>query len=328
VRPALRFAAPLVALVLAATATSCSEGDGGGDDEEGGTTAVDEATTTTTSEPACEDRTLGDRSYILCTSDERGGEQDLVVALHGRGSSAAELQAATELDRLADARGLTIAFPESLDGGWGDDTFTSPGRPTGDEDLDFLREMIRELRAEPGIADDGIGLVGFSNGASMALRYASQLPGLIGEVVAVAGQLPRDPAIRPTARVPLLVMYGTADPIRSYDQGIPDAPDRQPGDPTPTLPTVETVEAFVRASPTGEPQHEGPVESDPDPADGTTIRTERWSDGQGTLAVIQAVVGGGHTWPSARAAFAGSERFGPTSQDLDASAEALDFILD
>ena len=127
-------------------------------------------------------------------------------------------------------------IPDALDRGWGDDTFTSPTRPVGDEDVAFLDALVRELRADPRIDDGPIGVVGFSNGASMALRYTSEHPDEVRAVVSVAGQLPRDPAIRPSGRVPLLEVYGTADPLRPYDSGIPETPGRGPGDPDPHAP--------------------------------------------------------------------------------------------
>jgi polyhydroxybutyrate depolymerase len=293
-------------------------------------------------EPTCEDGTLDGRRFILCTAGDTP-DQHLVVALHGRGSSAEEMQAATELDRYASARGLAVVFPNALDGGWGDDTFATPTRPSGFEDVTALSDLIDHLRIDERIDDHRpIALVGFSNGASMAMRYAAQGPEQVRAVVSVAGQLPRDPAIRPgrtrsgcsswpscspETRTPLLEIYGTADPIRPYDTGIPDPPVRQPGGPTPTLSTMETVETFVAVA--GTPaDHEGPAESDPDPTDGTSLRTERWRSGADTLAVLHTVVGGGHTWPSAKAPFTGGERFGPISEDLDASAEAVDFVVD
>jgi polyhydroxybutyrate depolymerase len=313
--------------LLALTLVACGDSDDGGDSAE-----AERTTTSTTAvsepgaEPTCEDGALGSRPYILCTSGDTA-DQGLVVALHGRGSSAQEMQATTQLEQDAAGEGLAVVFPESLDGGWGDDTFTTPTRPSGDEDVSFLDELVASLRADPRIDDDqAVGVVGFSNGASMALRYAVERPDDVRAVVAVAGQLPRDPAVRPAQPVPLLEVYGTGDPVRSYDAGIPDDPARQPGDPTPTLPTVETVAAFVAT--VDSPEHEGPVEADPDPADGTRLRSERWTGADGTVVVLRSVVDGGHTWPSANPSVPPREDFGPVSQDLDASAEAIAFILD
>jgi polyhydroxybutyrate depolymerase len=312
----------LVGLVLVGLLTSCGDRDGGDASARGTATRAADTTTAASAEPRCDDGTLDGRSYLLCTAGDPSGD-GLVVALHGRGSSAAEMRAATELERYAADRGLAVVYPDALDGGWGDDTLVTPGRPAGDEDVTFLDALVESLRSVPGIADGPVGIVGFSNGASMALRYAGARPDVVRAVVSVAGQLPRDTAIRPTGRVPLLQVYGTADPVRPHDTGIPAPPVREPGSPTPTLSTAETVAAFV-----GPADHEGPDVTDRDPGDGTSVSTERWTDGQGTLAVLHTIVGGGHTWPSAHAAFAGGERFGPVSTDLDASAAAVAFIVD
>jgi polyhydroxybutyrate depolymerase len=317
-------------LLVAAAGCGGDEVGNGVDDATRGQTGTTSTMATTaapkTAEPLCEDRSLDDRAYILCapagTTDQR-----LVVALHGRGSSAGEMRTVTQLDRHAADAGLAIAYPEAIDGGWGDDTFTSPARPVGDEDVAFLDALVHELRADPRIDDGPIGVVGFSNGASMALRYTSEHPDDVRAVVSVAGQLPRDPVIRPSGRVPLLEVYGTADPLRPYDVGVRDTPGRGPADPTPTLPTRDTVAAFV-ARGLGTSEHEVLVDTDLDATDGTSVRTERWTDRGGTLAVLRSIVGGGHTWPSSQGQFSGGENFGVTSGEVDASAEAVAFVVD
>jgi hypothetical protein len=90
----------LAGLVLVAAAGCGGDGvgDGVGDASRGqtGTTAITAAPEA--AEPSCEDGSLDDRAYVLCatagTTDQR-----LVVALHGRGSSADEMRTVTQLDR-------------------------------------------------------------------------------------------------------------------------------------------------------------------------------------------------------------------------------------
>jgi poly(3-hydroxybutyrate) depolymerase len=103
-------------------------------------------------------------------------------------------------------------------------------------------------------------------------------------------------------------------------------PGRRPGDPTPTLPTSLTIAAFVAVAGSSA-EHRATVETDADPADGTRLRTERWTDDDGTVAVLRTIVEGGHTWPSSRGQFSGGG-FGATSREIDASAEAIAFLID
>ena len=292
------------------------------------TTAPDPPTTTTaiTGTASCTEALIDDRRHLLCTASDQPGQR-LLVALHGRGSSVAEMRAMTGLDAAAAAHGLAVVYPESTDGGWGDDTFVTPSRPAGDEDVVALDRLIAALRTDPRVAGGPVVIVGFSNGASMALRYAAQRPHDVLAVVSVAGQLPRDPLVRPVERVPLLEIYGTADPLRPYETGIADPAGRQPGAPTPTLPTIETVQAFVDVA-AGTATRGAPVDTDPDAGDGTFVRTERWTDDEGTLAVLRTVVGGGHRWPSALVEPANGTDFGPTSRDVDATAETVGFALE
>jgi len=317
-RPARGWRAALAGVLLAVGLAAC--GDDGTADPGGGT-----ATTGADAASECERGALDERPYILCVRGADEG-QALVIALHGRPSSAEELQQGTELHVLAADAGFAVVYPQGVDASWGDDRFVTPSRPAGDEDVVYLDRLIAELRQDPRISSEPIGIVGYSNGAGMALRYAAERPDMVRAVVAVAGQLARDPTVRPSGRVPLLAVHGTADLDTPFDNGLPATGDRGPRDPTPTLSTPDTVAAFVSMA-SGAVTHTGPEEIDPDPDDETRVSTERWVDQEGTVAVLRAVVDGGHTWPSARGEFTGGG-FGPISQDIDASADAIAFVID
>jgi len=336
-----RCARPHVLLVLLLTATGCGAGtapdasvrpEPSAPRSTGAVTAstaaapVSAPATSVVTAPSCADEAAAARRHTLCVT---GGAEThgLLVALHGRGSSAAEMRAMTGLDEVAAIHGLAVVYPEGLDARWRDDTLATPSAPTGDEDVVYLHDLITALRADPRIGTVPVALLGFSNGGSMAMRHAGRYPDDVAAVVSVAGQLPRDPAVQPTRRVPLLQIHGTADPLRPFDTGIADQPDRGPDNPTPTLSTAETVQAFV-AQAAGNVHVEGPHDSDVDPTDGTTIRTERWIDDLGTAVVSRAIVGGGHRWPGARIEPANGNAFGTTSRDLDATTDAIDFVLD
>jgi polyhydroxybutyrate depolymerase len=261
----------------------------------------------------------------MCMGATGAPDHGLVVVLHGRGSTAAEMKAMTRLDELAASYGFAVVYPDAVGGRWGDDTFVTAERPTGDEDLTYLDQLIDTLRADVRISDGPVAIVGFSNGASMAMRYTAQRPGETYALVSVAGQLPRDPAVHPSERVPLLQIHGTGDPLRSFDDGVPEPAVRSADGPTPTLPTPATLNAFVTLA--SGPLDHTVEESDNDGTDSTTLRTERWADDEGTVLVQHTIVGGGHRWPSVHVDPYTDQPFGAPSNDVDASAEAIEFVV-
>lgn len=105
---------------------------------------------------------------------------------------------------------------------------------------------------------------------------------------------------------------------------VPNDTRKRPG----LSPPATTSSSTTTASSTSPIDHEVPQEIDSDPADGTRVRTERWIGGDGTVAILRPILDGGHTWPSSNGQLNGGENFGATSREIDASADAIAFLLD
>ncbi|MFJ6691186.1 alpha/beta hydrolase family esterase [Streptomyces sp. NPDC091294] len=253
------------------------------------------------------------------------GSKPLLIAFHGRGADAAELQAKTRLERAATARGMLVAFPEGLGHGWGAGTEATKQRPDPDLDVRFTEALIKHLvrteRADP----DQVYVAGFSNGGSMALRMAAERPALLAGAASVSGQLPTGAAaVEPTGPVPVMVVYGADDPVRPL-AGLPSPP---PDPEEPILPTRsarDSAAAFAAAGGAGEP-----VTREEKGYDRTVWRLgkdapggDRRSDGTVQLLVVDDA---GHTWPGSTVP--PPEGFGPVSKALDATDTILDFFTD
>ncbi|PZT69032.1 hypothetical protein DN402_17050 [Streptomyces sp. SW4] len=258
------------------------------------------------------------RTYLLhrpAASAASGGRPPLIVAFHGRGSSAEELREQSRLTADARARGMLIAFPEGLREGWGAGTRPTRERPDPDADVRFTEALVEHLvrteRADPG----RVYAVGFSNGGSMALRAAADRPGLLAGAASVSGQLPSgSAAVEPTGRVPVMVVYGEDDPVRPLG-GWPSPPSG-PGEPiTPTRSARESAEAFARAGGAGEPVTRAER--------GYDRTVWRLPDGGGEVRLL-VVHDAGHTWPGS--SLTPPKGFGPTSRALDATRTILDFF--
>ena len=94
--PTRRRLVALIGTVLLVLASAACGSDDSAEAERPTTTSRPSAG----SEPTCEDGTFEGRHLILCTAGD-ASDQGLVVALHGRGSSAQEMQTVTRLDRAA-----------------------------------------------------------------------------------------------------------------------------------------------------------------------------------------------------------------------------------
>lgn len=158
-----------------------------------------------------------------------GTTRHLVVFLHGFGADGRDLidighswQA-----RLPDTAFVSPHAPEPCEGApagrqWFGLTFRDPGerwrgvtaaRWALDDFLDH------ELQAQ-GLADADLALVGFSQGTMMALhvaprraRAAAAVVGYSGVLVTPPGQAPDTMAGEVTARPPVLLVHGAADPV-------------------------------------------------------------------------------------------------------------------
>ncbi|MCD7443584.1 dienelactone hydrolase family protein [Streptomyces lincolnensis] len=313
----LRGAVPALALALALTGCSTTTERPAGSSVSPTADRAPAAGTPTREELRVDGRT---RTYLLhrpTTPPVDGTRPPLVIAFHGRGGTAPELREQSRLDRDAKARGMVIAYPEGLDKAWAAGTQATPQRPDPDLDVRFtealIAELVRDQRADP----ERVYVTGFSMGGSMALRMAADRPDLLAGAAAVSGELPTGAAeVRPTGTVPVMIVYGTDDPVRPID-GLP-SPSPVAGEPvTPTRSARSSAELFAKAGGAGAP----------------TTRAERgydrtvWRLG-GSAGTVQflAVHDAGHTWPGST--ITPPKGFGRTSRALDATSTVLDFFAE
>ncbi|MFJ3234635.1 alpha/beta hydrolase family esterase [Streptomyces sp. NPDC086787] len=258
------------------------------------------------------------REYLLHRPGAHAGTaRPLVIAFHGRGSSAEGLREQSRLNAAAEARGMLVAYPEGLRKAWGAGTAASERRPDPDADVRFTQSLIDEL-VDTGQADPRrVYVVGFSNGGSMALRVAAQRPTLVAGAASVSGELPTGAAaVTPTGAVPVMIVYGENDPVRPL-AGLPSPGPAPAGEEpiTPTMSARASAEAFARVGGADSPATRAAAGYD---------RTV-WGD-EGSRGTVELLVmhGGGHTWPGS--GITPPQGFGRTSTALNATSTILDFF--
>jgi poly(3-hydroxybutyrate) depolymerase len=122
------------------------------------------------------------RSFLV----SQGGDQkprNLVLGLHGYGGDGRQLAYYTALHN-AFGSDTMVVYPNAsapIAGqktGWNADFCCGSGWKNKVDDVGFLQALITDLRQRHGIAADRVFIVGFSNGAFMAQRFAAEHPEL------------------------------------------------------------------------------------------------------------------------------------------------------
>ena len=151
----------------------------------------------------------------------------LVVFLHGYGADGADLLGLSDVlaPHLPDVAFMAPDAPERcVGGGFGFQWFPIPwldGSPQAlaDAGLDAasadLNGFLDARLADEGLTPDRLVLIGFSQGAMMALHVALRRPQVMAGVVAISGRLLRPERLEAecAARPPVLLMHGDQDPV-------------------------------------------------------------------------------------------------------------------
>jgi polyhydroxybutyrate depolymerase len=152
------------------------------------------------------------RQYLLYIPAGYDGKTSLplVLLFHGTGGSPKGVMELTDLSKVAEKKKFIIAAPKGIFPLSGRDSWNFNLEAGGVNDVEFVKDLIREISAKVAIDKKRIYSTGFSDGARMSSRLACEIPNAIAAIGAVAGlQFPHGCAkIRP---VPVIVFHGTAD---------------------------------------------------------------------------------------------------------------------
>lgn len=167
-----------------------------------------------------------ERSYTVVVPDSLEPGADLYIALHGSNMDAAGMRATTgyQLDVLAAEQGFVAVYPQGYENTWNDCRAgtTYPASLEGIDDVAFLEALVGELAETYGVDAGRVFGIGYSNGAHMLFRMASQSPGTFAGIEANAASYstPDTFTCAPLEQpVPVILVEGTADPINPYAGG-------------------------------------------------------------------------------------------------------------
>jgi phospholipase/carboxylesterase len=125
---------------------------------------------------------------VIRTGAPTGAARAAMIMVHGRGASA---EGILELANAFDARDVAYVAPQAEAGSWYPYSFMSPisqNEPYLSHALQTLGGVLDDLQRE-GMPSERIVLLGFSQGACLALELAARNARRFGGVIALSGGL-------------------------------------------------------------------------------------------------------------------------------------------
>jgi predicted esterase len=111
-----------------------------------------------------------------------------IVLVHGRGASPEDIYTVFQALEVPD---LAVVAPRAADNTWYPYSFLSPiarNEPKLGSALGTIRRLVRDLEAQ-GVPAERIALLGFSQGACLALEFTARHARRYGGVIALSGGL-------------------------------------------------------------------------------------------------------------------------------------------
>lgn len=124
---------------------------------------------------------------VIKTGAEKGAATTAMIMIHGRGASAESI---LELSEEVIKQDMAYLAPQAPGHAWYPESFLAPiaqnepGITTG---IALIGSIIADLESNWGISTDQIYLLGFSQGACLALEYAARNAKRYGGVIALSG---------------------------------------------------------------------------------------------------------------------------------------------
>lgn len=156
------------------------------------------------------------RHYLLYVPSEYDGKTSLplVMLFHGTGGSPKAVMELTDMSKVAEKEKFVIVAPEGIYPYMGRNSWNADLDARGVNDVELVKDLIKEISSKVVIDKKRIFSAGFSAGARMSSRLACDLSNTIAAIAAVAGlKFPGNcSSVRP---VPVITFFGTEDRLNS-----------------------------------------------------------------------------------------------------------------
>ncbi|MBV8030779.1 MAG: hypothetical protein JO035_04660 [Betaproteobacteria bacterium] len=251
--------------------------------------------------------------YVPSSLEQSSAPRAALLNFHGGGGHAEQHMKTSGMNRVADAHGFIVVYPDGTSAGgplltWNAGTCCGYAVRARVDDVGFVRKLAAELVRDFRVDPKRLYAAGHSNGGMLAYRLAAEASDLISGAGIVSADLGVDgPA--PARPVPLIVFHGLQDKNVLWDGGMgPNQFDRHPHRSIP-----ETLAIWKKWNHCAD----APVRTET----GAEYIMERYEPPAGTpgaVIVLYKLPNGGHSWPGGEPG-ARVLNLGPHVKSVDAS---------
>ena len=235
------------------------------------------------------------RQFLLYVPEGYDGKTNLplVFLFHGSGGTSKIIMENTDLSKVADKKKFIIAAPEGIYPFFGMNSWNAELDPGGVNDVELVKDLIREISSKVAIDKKRIYATGFSGGARMSSRLGCELSNVIAAIGPVAGLQCNNCA--PTHSISVIAFHGTADMLNSYSSA------------------EDSVSGWVEKNGCNKTPVTRKISED--------VTQISFGGCKGNAEVVFFRINdGGHTWPDSPRADAFEKRgLGKTNKDINAS---------
>ncbi len=268
------------------------------------------------------------RKYILHIPSSYDGTKEvpLVIFLHGGGGNAQNAQGFTNFNQVSKNNGFLMVYPQGFFEASANSFVWADGRGLapdilGIDDVGFIDNLVTALKNEYKINAKKVYLCGFSNGSFLTQKIAFEKNTQFAAIGTLGGtmNLSLFNSGNPNRAIPMMFVFGTADPLVPYNGGVVTGSN--------TAPVVGIEQAVNYWVTKNQCQTILPPVDLPNTntTDNSTVTVFEYINGiKGSKVKFYKVINGGHTFPGVKVP--NQTTLGETNLDISASQELWDFF--
>ncbi len=147
------------------------------------------------------------RTMVVYAPANLPANRPLLISLHGHSQDANYQSSQANYQAVADTAKFVVVYADGIDRSW--DLY-------GDKDINFILDIIGEMKKRYNINTNRVYLSGFSMGGMMTYYAATKIADKIAAFAPVSGYNMGGPNAVSSRPIPLLHVHGTGDDVCAY----------------------------------------------------------------------------------------------------------------